>query len=91
MSFYAFEQQKPGTIPIAVGHAEYSAGWKYRVSEKCTFAGDNGWAHDFVFYAYPADTSLLMPVSMRFIIILQSFRCQNKIFVQVFSEYKKVT
>jgi len=66
MAFYAFEQQKPGTIPIAVGHAQYSAGWKFRISENCTFAGDNGWTHDFVFYAYPADTSLLMPVSVGF-------------------------
>ena len=64
MVFYAFEQQKPGTIPIAVGHATYSGGWKFRVSENCTFAGDNGWTHDFVMYAYPADTSLLMQVAV---------------------------
>lgn len=71
MVFHAFENEMPGTIPIAVGHAEYSGGWKYRVSENSTFAGDKGWTHDFVFYAFPADTTLLMPVS---IILLIRYR-----------------
>ena len=31
--FYAFTDRHPGTIPFAVGHADYeNGGWKYRVS-----------------------------------------------------------
>jgi len=64
VTFWAFENEKPGTIPIALGHADYEeGGWKYRVMENCTDAGTQGWEHDTVFYAYPADTSLVMPVA----------------------------
>ena len=66
MEFYAFEEEKPGTIPIAVGHAKYSEGLKYRVSENFISVGDKGWIHDLVFYAYPADTSCLMPIGIKF-------------------------
>ena len=54
----------PGTIPYAVGHAEYAHGWKYRLSENLTFAGDQGWTHDFVFYAFPINPENLLPVSV---------------------------
>ena len=66
MEFYAFEEEKPGTISIAVGHAKYSEGLKYRVSENFISVGDKGWIHDLVFYAYPADTSCLMPIGIKF-------------------------
>ena len=46
---------KPGTVPIAVGHADYEVdgGWKYKVVADCDDAGTDGWEHHFVFYAYP--------------------------------------
>lgn len=55
-SVYVFPDRKPGTIPIAVGHADFAlggGGWKYRVEQHCENAGTDGWEHDFVFYAYP--------------------------------------
>lgn len=74
MVFHAFENQRLGTIPIAVGHAQYSEGLKYRVSKNCTFAGGHGWTHDFVFYASLTDKSRLMPVSKE-TILLESNLC----------------
>ena len=62
--FYAFPHQVPGTIPYAVGHAQYEGGWKYRMSENLTFAGDKGWTHDFVFYAFPVNPETMMPISV---------------------------
>ena len=63
-TFYAFKTQMPGTIPFAVGHASESYGWKYRISENLTFAGDKGWTHEFVFYAFPVNPDNILPVSV---------------------------
>ena len=78
MEFYAFEEEKPSTLPIAVGHAKYSEGLKYRVSENCTSVGDKGCIHDLVFYAYPADTSGLMPVGIKFPYLVSWFKITSR-------------
>ena len=41
---------------------------KYRVTENATFAGDHGWSHDFVFYAYSgkSDGTMLISVGSKY-------------------------
>lgn len=34
------------------------------MSENITFAGDKGWTHDFVFYAFPVNPEHLFPISV---------------------------
>ena len=46
---------------------EYKDGVKYQVKEKATFAGEHGWIHDFVFYAYSgkSDGTVLISVGTK--------------------------
>ena len=59
-----FQDKVPGTIPYAIGHFDMGDGWKYRFSENCEDAGDNGWEHDFVFYTFPVNPEHVIPISV---------------------------
>ena len=52
------------TVPYAVGHKTYADGVKYRLVENATFAGDHGWNHDYVFYAFPGTAHGTMLISV---------------------------
>lgn len=49
LTFYAFNENRPGTIAISIGNADFEfGGWKYRVVKDSDSAEGDGWTHDYM-------------------------------------------